>query len=171
LEFDHFLLLNLPSAHILPSRSPAAPQQLAIPAMSTLVPSFEFKLGSSICSGMVCVGRFDGAHNCLAAAAPNGNVLLHDPLSASNAVKTLSFGRSIRGLSSVPGAALIARKLQQSGQRGASSESQDNGDRDMLLLGGDTTAHVFDVNTPLPSSLPPFLLTLFLTLSPGPHQL
>jgi Bardet-Biedl syndrome 2 protein len=113
---------------------------------------------------MVCVGKFDGNHHCIAAAAPNGNVLLHDPRSASNAVKTLAFGRrspphlnsqpqtpnipcSIRGLSSVPGAALFARKQQQSNQRGSASEPQDNGDRDMLLLGGDTTAHVFDVHT------------------------
>jgi Bardet-Biedl syndrome 2 protein len=112
--------------------------------MSTLVPSFEFKLGSSICPGMVCVGRFDGEHHCLAAAAPNGNVLLHDPRAPSNAVRTLAFGRSIRGLSSIAGAALVARMQQQNGQQ---TTTQDKGDRDMLLLGGDTSAHVFDVHT------------------------
>jgi hypothetical protein len=103
--------------------------------MSTLVPSFEFKLGSAIAPGTVCVGKFDGVYPCLAAAAPNGNVLLHDPRASTNAVRVLSFGRSIRGLSSVAGAAF---KPQQSGADSAV-------ERDMLLLSGDTSAHVFDV--------------------------
>lgn len=115
--------------------------------MSTLVPSFEFKLGSSISPGMVSAGKFDGTHPCLAAATPNGNVLLHDPRAASNAVRTLSFGRSIRGLSCIAGAALVTRKEQQNGQQPASSGEQAARDRDMLLLGGDTSAHVFDVHT------------------------
>ena len=112
--------------------------------MSTLVPSFEFKLGSPICPGMVCAGKFDGAYPSLAAATPNGNVLLHDPRASANAIRTLSFGRSVRGLSCVPGAALVARKQQQYPAR---ADSNDSGNRDVLLLGGDTCAHVFDVHT------------------------
>jgi hypothetical protein len=108
--------------------------------MSTLVPTFEFKLGSSISPGMVCVGKFDGVYPCLAAASPNGNVLLHDPRASANAVRILSFGRSIRGLSSIAGSAF---KLQQSGPQPVPVATST--DRDMLLLTGDTSAHVFDV--------------------------
>jgi Bardet-Biedl syndrome 2 protein len=115
--------------------------------MSTLVPSFEFKLDSSISPGMVCVGKFDGTYPCLAAATPNGNVLLHDPRAASNAVRTLSFGRSIRGLSCISGAALATRKEQQNNNHMSSIGDQSAVDRDMLLLGSDTSAHVFDVHT------------------------
>ena len=122
-------------------------QQTTIATMSTLVPSFEFKLGSSISPGMVCAGRFDGTYTCLAAATPNGNVLLHDPRAASGAVRTLSFGRTIRGLSCITGAALEARKEQRNDHQSSSIGDQSAVDRDMLLLGGDTSAHVFDVHT------------------------
>jgi Bardet-Biedl syndrome 2 protein len=110
--------------------------------MSNLVPSFEFKLGAPVCAGAVCVGKLDGSYPCIAAACPNGNVLVHDPRAASNAVRVLSFGRSISGLSCFQSKQLICGKQKEGGDGSAAAPTDD---RDVLLIAGVTSAHVFDI--------------------------
>ncbi|KAA0162364.1 hypothetical protein FNF27_08073 [Cafeteria roenbergensis] len=130
-----------------------------------LMPAFEFNLRTSVQSGQVAVGKFNGRHPSLACATPGGKVFLHSPHEPAAAVAPASSGEDgaeapattaphVRFLNvnrQVTAVATGYMPVRRAGEAAAEASEPVPGDasasRDLLFVGTASSCLAYDVQS------------------------